>query len=134
MAPLIAPDPMTLYPPTGETDEHGWALPGSEPYWTGQGALQLQPGISDPRAADGGGMGPYNPARDKVGAVFLPVEAGLIEGSVLVCRGRTYFVSQSRFVGDPTGNGDGTAPLDCWTAQVTATDQWPDPAHHERGL
>jgi hypothetical protein len=125
MAPLISPDPITLYPPSEDLDEHGWRLPDPEPYWQGMGNLQQAPGISDVRAADGGGRGPFGPARDRYGQVFLPVEMQLIEGSVAECRGRYYFLTQCRFAGDPTGNGDGTSPLDCWTASATSFDTWP---------
>jgi hypothetical protein len=125
MAPSIAPDPMTLYPPSEDLDEHGWRLPSPEAYWSGKGNLQQYPGIADVRASDGGGRGPFGPARDRTGSVFLPVEAQLIEGSVLECRGRFYYLTQCRFIGDPTGNGDGTAPLDCWTATATSFDTWP---------
>lgn len=124
MAPLVAPDPVTLFPPSGDLDEHGWALPGSEPYWSGSGNLQAFPGIADVRAADGGGRGPFGPARDRSGTLYLPVEMELIEGSVAEIRGRHYYLTQVRFVGDPTGSGDGTAPLDVWTANATSFDTW----------
>ena len=125
MPPLVAPDPVTLYPPSSDLDEHGWQLPGSPSYWSGNGNLQLMPGVSDVRAGDGGGRGPYGPARDRLGQLFLPVEMDLIEGSIAECRGRWYYLTQTRFVGDPTGNGDGTSPLDCWTATATSFDTWP---------
>lgn len=127
MAPLVAPDPVTVYAPASSPDEHGWSLPATAPVWSGMGNLQLQPGLSDPRAKDGG-HGPFNPSRDRVGTIYLPVEFSLVEGSVVECRGRHYYLSDTRFVGDPSGNGDGTAPLDVWTATVTSFDTW-DPSN-----
>jgi hypothetical protein len=126
MAPLVAPDLITLYPPSEDLDEHGWRLPATEAYWQGKGNLQQYPGISDVRASDGGGRGPFGPARDRTGSMFLPVEdLQLIEGSVAECRGRYYYLTQCRFVGDPTGTGDGSSPLDIWTATATSFDTWP---------
>jgi hypothetical protein len=120
---LLPTDHVALYPPAG-LDGHGWRLPAgdaAEPYWQGEGALQLQPGVSDPRAADGGGRGPHGPARDAVGQLFLPGSLPeLADGYTARVRGETYVLSQTRRVLDPAG-GD----LGCWAAQATGTSRWP---------
>lgn len=121
MSILLATDDVVLTPPSENTDEHGWRLPGTDPYWTGRGALQLRAGISDPRAADGGGRGPYGPARDEVGDLYLPPELTVLEGTTAEVRGRRYVLSQVRLVVDPVGGG-----LDCWAATATSVDTWPD--------
>lgn len=118
---LIETDDVVCYPPSPETDEHGWRLPGSEPYWSGRGTLQLRAGVSDPRAAEGGGRGPFGPARDNVGDLFLPPDLELLEGSTAEIRGHRYALSQVRLVLDPTALG-----LDCWAATATSFDTWPD--------
>ena len=123
MSLLLAADEVTLYPPSVDTDEHGWRLPDtSAPYWSGLGNLQLQPGVSVPTAADGGGRGPYGPARDQLGVLFLPASIpALFEGSTAVVGARTYVLSQTRVVNDPL---DG-ATLTCWAATATSVDTWP---------
>lgn len=120
---LLATDTIACYPPSQNTDSHGWRLPDlTDQYWTGAGALQLRAGVSDPMAADGGGHGPYDPAYDEVGDVYLPAEAGLtvLEGTSIECRGRWYVLSQVRLVADPAGLG-----LACWVATATSVDSWP---------
>lgn len=114
---LLAADGVVLYPP-GEADAHGWVLPGTESYWAGSGNLQLQPGLSDPRAADRGGHGPYDPAAVQAGVLYLPPPVPLVEGSLAVIAGRGAFVlSQIRLVPDPADPGGGIA---CWAATATA--------------
>lgn len=125
---LLAPDEVALYEPAG-LDPHGWRLPGDEPAWQGRGNLQLGPGISDPRAGPGGGRGPFGPARDQAGTLYLPVMDGLEieDGQVAVIRGRVYVLSQARLVVDPSG----WLPISCWVATVTGTDRWPEPGERE---
>jgi hypothetical protein len=124
MSPLLlAPDTAALFRP-GVLDPHGWrrAGEGPQPYYDGPANLQLQPGVSDPRAAAGGGHGPHGPARDLTGNLFLPADdAEPLEGSSAVIRGRVFVLSQVRLVADPTDSG-----LDCYTATVVSTDTWPD--------
>ncbi len=124
MSLLLAADDVVLYPPSTDMDEHGWRLPDeATSYWTGVGNLQLGPGLSNPLAASGGGRGPYGPARDDVGNLFLPSDVALLEGSTAVVRGRSYVLSQVRLVADPAEGLEG--PLTCWTATATSVDSWP---------
>ncbi len=118
---LLAPDQVTLTLPSTELDEHGWRLPGDPPpVWEGPGNLQLNAGISSPRAAEEGGRGPYGPARDNVGTLYLPPEAPVLEGSTVEVRGRRYVASQTHQVLDPV-----SAQLTCWAMTVTSVDTWP---------
>jgi len=117
---LLPTDDVVLYPP-GQLDGHGWRQPGTRPSWAGRGALQLLPGVSDARAATGGGHGPHGPARDLTGNLFLPPDAAPVEGMSALIRGRVFVLSQVRQVLDPTGPGIG-----CWTATVQSTDTWPE--------
>lgn len=118
---LLTTDEVSLTYPSVDTDEHGWRLPTEAPVvWTGLGNLQLQPGISSPRAAEQGGRGPYGPARDAYGQLYLPADAPVVEGAQVSVRGRTYVLSQTRVVADPRGE-----ELECWVATVTSVDTWP---------
>jgi len=118
---LLAPDDVTLYPPGTEPDGHGWAQPSTEPFWTGRGSLQLQPGISDPLASGSGGAGPFDPARTDEGALYLPPGVEVRDGCRALVRGRMFVLSNTRLVRDPTGTG----MADCYAAAVSATDTWP---------
>lgn len=118
---LLAADPVNLYRP-GDLDRHGWRLPGvGPPAWAGVGNLQLAPGASDPRAADGGGRGPHDPARDLTGSLYLPPGTPAEDGWVAVIRDRPYVLSQVREVTDPAEPGGGIA---CVAATVTGTADW----------
>lgn len=120
---LLAADQVVLYPPGGDADGHGWAEPGAGPYWAGTGNLQLAAGASDPRAAEGGGHGPYAPAAGQAGQLFLPPSVPLAEGSLAVIRGKAWVLSQVRLVADPADPAGGIA---CQSATVTEAD-WPLP-------
>jgi hypothetical protein len=114
---LLAADTVTLFGPSAGQDERGWAQPGSDPAWTGPGNLQLAPGPSDPRAAGGGGHGPYAPAAVAAGQLFLPPEAGEPrDGWTAQVRGRRWVLSGVRLVIDPA---DPLGGLSCWAADVT---------------
>lgn len=119
---LLPVDPVTLYAPGGE-DGHGWRMPGGEPSWTGTGNLQLGPGVSDPRAGTGGGHGPFAPAYDQAGSLYLPPDAAVTEGMVAHVRGRAWVLSQVRTVLDPAYPGAGAA---CTVATVTGCENWPE--------
>ena len=121
MTVLLDTDDVVLVLPSADTDDHGWRLPGTDPYWEGRGALQLRAGVSDPRASEGGGRGPSGPARDEVGDLYLPTGLRPLEGSTAEIRGRVYVLSQVRLVVDPVGLN-----LDCWAATATSVDTWPD--------
>jgi hypothetical protein len=117
MSLLLAADLVTLYPP-GSPDERGWAGPGTVPVWSGQCNLQLGPGVTDPRAAEGGGAGPFGPARTLSGELYLPPEAKPEDGwTADVGAGFRYVLSDVRLVPDPAGAG-----LDCWVATATRDD------------
>jgi hypothetical protein len=116
---LLAADAVELYPPDG-TDPHGLAEPGTERAWAGVGNLQLSAGTTDPRAADGGGRGPFDPAVKPGGLLFLPLDASPRDGWVAKVRGRCWALSQVRAVMDPAGGG-----LDCWMATVADAGRWP---------
>jgi hypothetical protein len=119
---LLAADQVALYPPAAGPDEHGWEQPGTDPYWTGVGNLQEQPGASDPRADGGGGQGPYQPHNAQGSRLFLPPDAQPAEGSAALVRGRWWVLSQVRLVPDPTAPP--TGGITCWTATATSTGQW----------
>ena len=121
MTLLLAPDQVELYP-SGGTDSHGWKLPGTTLAWSGLGNLQLTPGRSDPRAADGGGHGPSGPAVTEDGALYLPSEAPVTEGCGALIRGRMFLLSQVRLVPDPTFPQGG---LTCWSATASGLSGWP---------
>jgi hypothetical protein len=112
---LLAADPVELYPP-GKQDGHGWTEPADGAYWCGLGNLQLTAGASDPRAADGGGHGPHDPARSESGTLFLPPQVCLTEGSAARIRGELYVLSQVRKITDPI---DPQGGISCWAASVT---------------
>jgi hypothetical protein len=117
---LLPTDTAALYQP-GDLDPHGWREEGTlGPYWEGECSLQLAPGVSDGRAAAGGGHGPHGPAVDSTGVLFLPPELVIADGMTADIRGRTFVLSQTRLVKDPLGG-----LLDCWTATVTTSDTWP---------
>lgn len=112
---LLAADPVTLYPP-GAADPLGlgWAQPGTDPAWSGTGNLQLQSGVSDPRAESGGGYGPYAPNRVESGTLYLPADAAPAEGMGADLRGARWVLSQVREIRDPLGGS-----LTCWAATAT---------------
>jgi len=112
---ILAPEEVTLYP-AGELDGHGWREPGAVPGWCGPGNLQLSAGMSDPRAAGGGGRGPHEPAAAAAGILYLPPGAEPAEGMTAVVRGAAYVLSQVRFMADPN---DPDGFLSCWVATVT---------------
>lgn len=114
MTLLLGRDQVVLYP-AGGADGHGWALPGAAPVWAGAGNLQAGPGRSDPRAADGGGFGPSDPARAAGAVLLLPPEAPLEDGMTALIGGQRYQISQPRLVTDPRATGE----LDCWAANAT---------------
>jgi hypothetical protein len=115
---LLAADAVELYP-AGDLDAHGWRLPGDgdTPSWCGLGNLQLVSGLSDPRAAEGGGHGPHDPRRVEAGNVFLPIAAEPVDGMTLVTRGQVFVLSQVRLLVDPIEGESGG--LTCWAAAVT---------------
>lgn len=115
MSVILAGDPVELYA-AGPLDPHGWREPGAEPGWRGPGNLQLSTGLSDPRAAGGGGRGPHGPAAAASGIVYLPPDAEPAEGMTAVIRGEPYVLSQVRFMADPN---DPAGFLSCWVATVT---------------
>lgn len=111
---LLPTDPVILFKPA-ERDAHGWRQARSgDAYWSGMGALQLSAGPSDPRAADGGGHGPHEPARELTGDLYLPQDAQPRDGMSAVIRGRNWVLSQVRFIHDPSGG-----LLHCWVAFAT---------------
>lgn len=116
MSLLLAADAVTLYPP-GTPDERGWTGPGTSAAWSGTGNLQLAAGVSDPRAVEGGGTGPFGPARLEAGALYLPPDAAPADGMTAEVRGQRWVLSMVRLVPDPVGSG-----LDCWEAAVTRDD------------
>jgi hypothetical protein len=117
MTVLLAADLVELFT-AGDLDDHGWREPGDDPrpYWRGMGSLQLVSGISDARAADGGGRGPHQPARTEAGNLFLPPEARPVDGMTARVRGQSFAVGQVRLVQDPTNPGGG---LTCWASSVS---------------
>ena len=116
---LLAVDAVTLYP-AGPADVLGWSTgTGTAPVWSGTGNLQLSAGVSDPRASEGGGFGPFAPARVESGVLYLPDDAQPADGMTADVRGARWVLSQVRLVADPTGG-----PLTCWAATVTRDKQF----------
>jgi len=112
---LLASDPVELYE-AGDLDSHGWreeAGPSARRVWAGMGSLQLLTGESDARAADGGGHGPHDPARTDDGNLFLPADAGPVEGMAARIRGEVYSLAHVRLVTDPLSDD-----LTCFAATV----------------
>lgn len=120
MTLLLATDDVELYRPDG-ADEHGWTEPSARPYWRGRGNLQLAQGPSDPRASQGGGHGPYSPAADELGLLYLPADVELVDGTAARIRDQMFVLSQARLILDPAGTG-----LDLQMATATGTGRWPD--------
>jgi len=116
MTLLLAADPVTLYRP-GNPDERGWTGPGSSAAWSGTGNLQLSAGVSDPRAAEGGGTGVFGPARLESGELYLPPDASPADGMTAEVRGKRWVLSHTRLVADPVGTG-----LDCWQCAIQRDD------------
>jgi len=118
---LLATDDVALFPP-GTLDDHGWREPGRAPAWAGTGNLQLAPGVSNPQANQGGGHGPFGPARDLAGTLYLPPDASVDDGWVARVRDRVFAVSQVRLVKDPFDPAEG---ISCVAMTVTSVDTWP---------
>jgi hypothetical protein len=115
---LLAADAVELYQP-GALDGHGWRDPGDDgarPVWRGMGSLQLVAGISDARAAEGGGRGPHQPARTETGNLFLPLGSDPADGMTARVRGQSFVLSQVRLIQDPTVPGGG---ITCWASAVS---------------
>jgi hypothetical protein len=122
MSVLLANDAVELYAIPGTADAHGWADPGAAPpAWTGTGNLQRAPGYTDRRAADAGGHGPFGPAAQETGILYLPPDANPEAGMTALIRGWIWALSQVREIADPTGSG----LLDCWEMDVSAVSTWP---------
>lgn len=116
MSVLLATDDVELYPASGAGDSHGWVeQPTEPPSWAGRGALQLGAGTSDPRAAEGGGAGPFAPTVVAAGVLYLPPDAAPADGMVAVIRGASWVLAQVRYVPDPIGGS-----LDCYVASVSS--------------
>ena len=118
MTLLLAADAVELYP-AGQADDHGWQEPpeSARPCWRGMGSLQLVGGLSDPRAAQGGGHGPHDPARTEQGSLFLPLGSDPADGMTAIVRGQVWTLSQVRLIADPVaGVGGG---ISCWAASVS---------------
>jgi len=120
MTLLLGTDPVTLFAASG-SDGHGWALAGSAQLWQGTGNLQRSPGRSDPHSDAGGGSGPYDPRAGELATLYLPPSAPVADGLAADVGGRRYYLSQTRYISDPTG----TAALDVWAATATESGQWP---------
>jgi hypothetical protein len=116
---LLAPDTVDLHGPSSTEDKYGWAQPDDGVVWTGQGNLQLAGGTSDPRAAEGGGGGPYQPRYNSLGQLYLPADAPVTEGAIADVGSKQYVLSQTRIVADPVNLG-----LDCWVCTVTEVTSW----------
>jgi hypothetical protein len=119
---LLGADDVMLWEPSPGDDTYGWAAEDAAgiPAWQGIGNLQLTGGTSDPRAAQGGGRGPFAPAQSETGQLFLPLDAPVTEGITADVRGVTYVLSQTHMVADPLGGN-----LGCWAATVTEVTTWP---------
>ena len=117
---LLFPDTVDLHGPLSTVDTYGSAEPDPVVVWTGPGNLQLNGGVSDPRASDGGGAGPYDPAQAPAGQLFLPDDAPVAEGCVADIRGAQYVLSQTYLAVDPVA-GD----LGCWVATAREVSSWP---------
>ena len=115
MSLILAPETVELYP-AGDLDASGWREPDAVAGWCGPGNLQLNAGLSDPRASGGGGRGPHQPAAAGSGLVYLPPDAEPVEGMTAVVRGEAYVLSQVRLMVDPN---DPAGFLSCWVATVT---------------
>jgi hypothetical protein len=119
---LLTPDAVALYARGELQDEHGWHLPAADepPKWEGRGNLQLNMGDSQPRMDAGGGRGPFGPAFDSVGQLYLPDDAVPEEGQIALIRSRYFVLSNVRYITDPLG-GD----IGCWLTQAQTFDSWP---------
>jgi hypothetical protein len=119
---LLAEDSVTLYP-AGYPDGHGWVMPEGEPIWHGLGNLQPTPGRHDPRAAEGGGHGPFAPEAGEVATLYLPPDAPVADGVWAEVRGVSWYLSQARLMADPFGLG---GDLTCWQVNAASTSRWPE--------
>jgi hypothetical protein len=119
---LLAPDLVALYEP-GDPDTHGWVTADdlAPSVWEGPGNLQAQAGRSSGTADAAGGHGPWDPNRSEAATLFLPTDAPVRDGLRAVIRGRSYALSQSRLIEDPT---DPTAGIACWMITATGVDTW----------
>ena len=121
MSLLLARDAVTLFPPAGPDDGHGWATPAPSAVWAGTGNFQARPGRTMTQAADAGGHGPFDPLAGAAGVLYLPPDAPVADGMVAELRGERFALSQTYRVPDPLPGG----ALDCWAAIATGLDGWP---------
>lgn len=117
---LLPTDDCALYGQPPVADEHGFIEAPTEAAWEGRGSLQLAGGITGTDASDAGGHGPWGPASDALGTVYLPPESEAVDGMVLVSRDTSYTLSATHLVRDPIGAGS-----DAIVANVTEFDGWP---------
>lgn len=110
---LINPDMLTVLRPTEEKDSHGWAT-GSTRELIGRwrGTLQWSsPAPYDPE------RGPFDPSMQRVGTAYLPADAAVREGDVIVSErvpDPPVVARSVRLSLDPRGTGE----LDCWEVMV----------------
>ena len=103
---LLYPDAVDIFVTDGSLDEHGWAIPADvlgDPVWSGLGNVQEQDPTSDPLAADGGGQGPANPRVSRLAYAYLPADAVVRRGCLLVAHDESWWVRSVAPIMDPIG-------------------------------
>jgi hypothetical protein len=114
MTVLIQRDSFQVIRPSRTLDDHGWAEDqATTVVGTVAGTLQEVAPADDPRATEGGGYGPADPAHRRLGTAYLTAE--VFPGDLLETRGRTWRVQSARLVEDPRPSGD----LDCWVCELS---------------
>lgn len=104
-----------LRPTVPEVDSHGWALSeGRESVGEWPGNVQERLPTSDPRASDGGGAGPYDPAVQRTADVYLDPDAQVLKGDLLDAGdGVLWLVNAVRPVGGPLPPFGAVLVADC---------------------
>lgn len=111
----LAPNSVQVLQTTRTPDAHGWATAttGSS-RWQGSGNLQIGPPTGYTDATDRGGSGPHDPRLITTGSLYLPPDAAVEAGDLIVIDGQRWRADTVQPTLDPTGG-----PWSAITVQVT---------------
>ena len=115
MSVLLARDRATFHRTGTTVDAHGWNVGGHTDlgFW----AVNLQESVSPvgKGASDAGGSGPFDPATNRTGTVYAPLELIVHPGDTMQARGIGWVIGAITLVMDPTDLG-----IDCQKLEVVS--------------